>query len=91
MTVRACEHIRRVIAFALSSIARAAASPAHKGENSFLPGPSAASRDGAARLGVTPATIDNARWSSFGRRQVSVIYQAPNQYHVLMGIDPRSA
>ncbi len=47
-------------------------------------------RDTASRLGLTAAQIDNTLYDSFGQRQVSVIYQAQNQYHVIMEIDPRS-
>ena len=46
-------------------------------------------RDMASRLGVTPAQIDNTLYDAFGQRQVSVIYSAINQYHVVMEIDPR--
>ena len=46
-------------------------------------------RDMASRLGVTPAQIDNTLYDAFGQRQVSVIYSAVNQYHVVMEIDPR--
>ena len=46
-------------------------------------------RDTASRLGVTPAQIDNTLYDAFGQRQVSVIYAAINQYHVVMEIDPR--
>jgi len=46
-------------------------------------------RDTAARLGVTPSQIDNTLYDAFGQRQVSVIYSAINQYHVVMEIDPR--
>ena len=46
-------------------------------------------RDTASRLGLTAAQIDNTLYNSFGQRQVSVIYQAQNQYHVVMEIDPR--
>ncbi len=46
-------------------------------------------RDTAARLGITPAQIDNTLYDAFGQRQVSVIYSAINQYHVIMEIDPR--
>jgi multidrug efflux pump len=46
-------------------------------------------RDSASRLGVTPAQIDNTLYDAFGQRQVSVIYSAINQYHVVMEIDPR--
>ena len=43
----------------------------------------------AARLGITPRQIDNTLYDAFGQRQVSVIYSAINQYHVVMEIDPR--
>jgi multidrug efflux pump len=46
-------------------------------------------RDTASRLGVTPAQIDNTLYDAFGQRQVSTIYSAINQYHVVMEIDPR--
>ena len=46
-------------------------------------------RQTAARLGITPAQIDNTLYDAFGQRQVSVIYSAINQYHVVMEIDPR--
>jgi len=46
-------------------------------------------RDAATRLGITPAQIDNTLYDAFGQRQVSVIYSAINQYHVVMEIDPR--
>jgi multidrug efflux pump len=41
-------------------------------------------RDTAARLGLTSANIDNVLYDSFGQRQVSTIYNALNQYHVIM-------
>jgi len=46
-------------------------------------------RDAASRLGITPAQIDNTLYDAFGQRQVSVIYSAINQYHVVMEIDRR--
>jgi multidrug efflux pump len=46
-------------------------------------------RDMASRLGITPAQIDNTLYDAFGQRQVSTIYSAINQYHVVMEIDPR--
>ena len=46
-------------------------------------------RDTTARLGVTPLQIDNTLYDAFGQRQVSTIYSAINQYHVVMEIDPR--
>jgi multidrug efflux pump len=38
----------------------------------------------AARLGLNVADIDNTLYDAFGQRQVSVIYAAQNQYHVVM-------
>jgi multidrug efflux pump len=46
-------------------------------------------RDTASRLGITPAQIDNTLYDAFGQRQVSTIYSAINQYHVVMEVDPR--
>ena len=43
----------------------------------------------AARLGVTPAMIDNTLYDAFGQRQVSTMYQQLNQYHVVMEVEPR--
>jgi multidrug efflux pump len=46
-------------------------------------------RDTTARLGISPMQIDNTLYDAFGQRQVSVIYSAINQYHVVMEVDPR--
>jgi multidrug efflux pump len=46
-------------------------------------------RDTTARLGVSPLQIDNTLYDAYGQRQVSTIYSAINQYHVVMEIDPR--
>jgi len=46
-------------------------------------------RDTTARLNISPLQIDNTLYDAFGQRQVSVIYSAVNQYHVVMEIDPR--
>jgi hydrophobe/amphiphile efflux-1 (HAE1) family protein len=46
-------------------------------------------RETASRLGITPVTIDNTLYDAFGQRQVSVMYKAQNQYHVVMEVDPR--
>ena len=43
----------------------------------------------AARLGVTPAQIDNALYDAFGQRNVSTIYEQQNQYHVVMEVAPQ--
>jgi multidrug efflux pump len=46
-------------------------------------------RDAAARLGVTVSQIDNTLYDAFGQRQVSTIYVARNQYHVILEVAPR--
>ncbi len=46
-------------------------------------------RDAAAQLGVTPRMIDTTLNDAFGQRQVSTIYSALNQYHVVMEAAPR--
>jgi multidrug efflux pump len=45
-------------------------------------------RGTAARLGVTESAIDSALYDAFGQRLVSVIYEASNQYHVVMEVAP---
>ncbi|MBV8840443.1 MAG: efflux RND transporter permease subunit [Alphaproteobacteria bacterium] len=45
-------------------------------------------RDVAARLGITISQIDNTLYDAFGQRQVSTIYVARNQYHVIMEVAP---
>ncbi len=46
-------------------------------------------RDTAMRLGLTLQAIDNTLYDAFGQRQVSTIYSAQNQYHVVMEVAPR--
>jgi multidrug efflux pump len=46
-------------------------------------------RDAAARLGITVSQIDNTLYDAFGQRQVSTIYVARNQYHVIMEVAPQ--
>ncbi len=46
-------------------------------------------RDAASRLGLSMSQIDNTLYDAFGQRQVSTIFSAINQYHVVMEIDPR--
>jgi multidrug efflux pump len=48
-------------------------------------------RDTAARLGITMSQIDNTLYDAFGQRQVSTIYVARNQYHVIMEVAPAYA
>jgi multidrug efflux pump subunit AcrB len=42
----------------------------------------------AARLGLTPQMIDNTLYDAFGQNQVSTMFTALNQYHVVMEVDP---
>jgi len=46
-------------------------------------------RSTAARLGLTVGQIDSTLYDAFGQRQVSTIYNALNQYHVVMEVAPR--
>ncbi|KKB62514.1 nodulation protein [Robbsia andropogonis] len=43
----------------------------------------------AARFGIQPAQIDNTLYDAFGQRQVSTIYNAMNQYHVILTVDSK--
>ncbi|MDO9213247.1 MAG: multidrug efflux RND transporter permease subunit [Methylococcales bacterium] len=45
-------------------------------------------RDMAARYGISTAMIDTALNNAFGQRQVSVIYNALNQYRVVLEVAP---
>ena len=45
-------------------------------------------RDAAARLGVTVSMLDTTLNDAFGQRQVGVIYNALNQYRVVMELAP---
>jgi multidrug efflux pump len=46
-------------------------------------------RPTAARLRLTASQIDNTLYDAFGQRQVSTIYNALNQYHVIMEVAPQ--
>ncbi len=46
-------------------------------------------RPTTARLGLAISAIDNTLYDAFGQRQVSTIYNALNQYHVVMEAAPR--
>jgi multidrug efflux pump len=46
-------------------------------------------RPTAARLGLTMFQIDNDIYDAFGQRSVSTIYNALNQYHVVMEVAPQ--
>ncbi len=45
-------------------------------------------RPTASRLGITPQTIDSTLYQAFGQAQVSTMYTALNQYHVVMEVAP---
>ena len=46
-------------------------------------------RDQVAPLGITVSQVDNTLYDAFGQRQVSTIYVARNQYHVIMEVAPQ--
>ncbi|MGA3211232.1 MAG: efflux RND transporter permease subunit [Terriglobales bacterium] len=45
-------------------------------------------RNTASRLGITPATIDQTLYDSYGQREVSVMFTQLNQYHVVLELLP---
>lgn len=45
--------------------------------------------DTAERFGISSQVIDNILYDAFGQRQVSTIYGALNQYHVVMEVAPQ--
>jgi multidrug efflux pump len=57
-------------------------------QNSGLQASLVYDRDTASRLGITPQLIDNTLYDSFGQAQVSTMYTALNQYHVVMEAAP---
>ncbi|MCC7156232.1 MAG: efflux RND transporter permease subunit [Bryobacterales bacterium] len=46
-------------------------------------------RERARAVGVTPQQIQNALLSSYGDRQVSLIYEPSNEYIVILEVEPR--
>ncbi len=46
-------------------------------------------RDRAVALGVTPQQVQNALFSAYSQREVSVIYAPANQYSVILEVDPK--
>ena len=58
-------------------------------QNSGLQASLVYDRDTASRLGITPQLIDNTLYESFGQAQVSTMYTALNQYHVVMEAAPQ--
>ncbi len=45
-------------------------------------------RPTAARLGITPQTIDNILYDAFGEREIAKTYTSMNQYFVVMEVNP---
>ena len=45
-------------------------------------------RPTAARLGITPSTLDSALSGAFGQSQISLIYTQLNQYYVVLEVAP---
>ncbi len=45
-------------------------------------------RDTAMRFGITSQLVDNTLYNAFGQSQVSTMYTAMNQYHVVMEVAP---
>ncbi|QIB34561.1 efflux RND transporter permease subunit [Ancylobacter pratisalsi] len=45
-------------------------------------------RDQAARLGISPAAIDNTLYDAFGQRQVTQYFTQLNSYHVILEVLP---
>jgi multidrug efflux pump len=43
----------------------------------------------AARFGITPQSLDQALYSSFGQQEVSIIYTQLNQYYVVLEVAPQ--
>jgi len=43
-------------------------------------------RETAARLGITPAMIDQTLYDAYGQRQVSTMFTQLNQYHVVLEV-----
>ena len=43
----------------------------------------------ASRLGITPEMLDNSMYEAFGQAQVSTMYTAINQYHVVLEVEPQ--
>jgi multidrug efflux pump len=45
-------------------------------------------RETAARLGITPSTIDQTLYDAYGQREISVMFTQLNQYHVVLELKP---
>ena len=45
-------------------------------------------RETAARMGITPSSIDQTLYDAYGQRQISVLFTQLNQYHVVLELKP---
>jgi multidrug efflux pump len=57
-------------------------------QNSGLQELIAYDRPTAARLGITPQSLDQSLYSAFGQSEVSIIYTQLNQYYVVLEVAP---
>jgi multidrug efflux pump len=57
-------------------------------QNSGLQELIAYDRPTAARLGITPQSLDQSLYGAFGQSQVSIIYTQLNQYYVVLEVAP---
>jgi multidrug efflux pump len=46
-------------------------------------------RPTAARLGITPSSLDSSLYGAFGQSEVSIIYTELNQYYVVLEVAPQ--
>jgi multidrug efflux pump len=46
-------------------------------------------RTTAARLGITPQTLNSSLYGAFGQSEISIIYKPLNQYYVVLEVAPR--
>ena len=58
-------------------------------QNSGLQATLTYDRATASRLGITPQMLDNSLYEAFGQAQVSTMYTAINQYHVVLEVEPK--
>jgi multidrug efflux pump len=68
----------------LPQLADVASSYASNGPSAYIN----IDRGTAGRFGITPATVDNALYDSFGQRIVSTIFTQTNQYRVILETNP---
>ena len=46
-------------------------------------------RETAARLGITPSSIDQTLYDAYGQREIAVMFTQTNQYHLVLELDPK--